>query len=240
MLANAELIVARYKECMRPLRALSEYLPLVIYDKFDRRSDNALPNIPHFPCVAFRGAQHAKSPTGREAHTYLYHILKRYPEFPAHSIFIQGGVADHSESTLQRIRELAKADFANCAFHPLGWPIELNRLDGAPTHFGLPIKRIFTRLFSSPCPEYVLFCCASLFVVSKERILARPRAFYEEAMQIIYDEPLAGYALERLWGAIFNPELARHKCRYIAKNPVSWQLPGLVNCARWPPRRHLG
>ncbi len=228
---KVQLIVARYRECTRQLHAFCGHLPLVIYDKFDPLAEHPLPNLPRFDCRAFGGAQHAKSPTGREGHTYLYHILKHYPHFPPHLVFLQGGVNDHSSSTLLRIRELARADFPECDYLPLGWPIDLNGRDGGPAHFGLPIERIYRRLFRSPCPDYFLFCCAALFVVSKERILARPRTFYEEAMQSIYDEPLAGYALERLWGVIFNPHIAAHKARYPAKDASLWQLPGLAQSA---------
>lgn len=224
---TAEAIVARYKEPKPPLVELREILPVLIYDKFDKTGDLPLPNLPHFERAAFGGAYHAKTPTGREAHTYLYHILKHYPHFPDHLVFLQGNALDHSCSLSARLNEYAALNFEMCTYTPLGWPLEINRLNGSPTHIGLPIQRIFERLFCVRCPRYFLFSCASLFIVSKERLLVRPLEFYEEMMQIIYDEPLAGYVIERLWGAIFNGDSSIHRTGFTPVDQALWQLPGL-------------
>lgn len=227
---TAEVIVARYREPKGPFEELQQIIPVRFYDKFDKSGDHFLPNLPRFDRRAFEGVYHANTPTGREAHTYLYHIIKHYPHFPDHLIFLQGGVLDHSSSLFARIRELARVNFSKCAYVPLGWPLEVNRLDGFPTHIGLPIQRIFERLFNVSCPRYCFFCCASLFIASRARVLSRPIVFYEELMQIIYDEPLAGYVLERLWGVIFNGDLAIARSDFAKKNREVWKLPGLGKC----------
>ncbi len=224
---QAQVIVARYKEPILRFDQLPPSLQLIIYDKFDERTAHFLPNLPKYDPALFRGVWHAKTATGREAHTYIYHILKHYPDFPPHLVFLQAGSEDHGASVLTRLGEIAKAGFANCHYLPLGWPIKCERDDGYPTHIGLPIQRIYQRLFRLPAPRYFLFSAAALFITSKERILARPRPFYEEIMQIIYDEPLAGYVLERLWGVIFGADHSLHRLSFFPKKSESWSLPGL-------------
>lgn len=226
---QAQVIVARYRESIQSFDRLPSSFQLTVYDKFDRRNANFLPNIPRYDPSLFRGVWHAKTPTGREAHTYIYHILKHYPDFPKHLIFLQAGLEDHGAGILMRLLELAKGGFAKCNYLPLGWPIKCERNDGYPSHIGLPTKGIFERLFQKPAPLYFLYNAAALFIVSKERILMRPKSFYEEIMQIIYDEPLAGYVLERLWGVIFGVDQKLHRPSFSPKEIDKWSLPGLCN-----------
>lgn len=72
-----EVVVARYREDVSWTAALG--LPVTIYDKSGQPGPLALPNI------------------GREAHTYLTHILRRYDSLAAYTVFVQGAPFEHME-----------------------------------------------------------------------------------------------------------------------------------------------
>lgn len=218
-------VIARYKEDISWLEDLRGLLDITVYDKGDKLAPNHIPNIPHFNCSQFEGAYHAKTPTGRESHTYLYHILKCYPNFADITLFCQGKIDDHAHQLQATLKHLILTRQQPRFLH-FG-NVELNDKRGACRHHGLPIERIFCRLFDTPMPQHLIFHLSACFLVSRESILFRPKSFYEQMMQIIYEEPLSGYVFERLWEFVFNaPHLPSH-AKYPPHHPIQWQLEGL-------------
>lgn len=218
------MIVARYRENLRWMSQI-ENIPFIIYDKGGSEAENSLPNIPRFPVQLFEGVRHAKSPTGRESHTYLYHILKNYDSLADMNIFLQGNPVEFACDAKTTLQALLQSDFEGIDFLSLNGPLVLCDETGAPLHRGLPIKRVFSRLFQSPCPELFSYTWGAMFCVSKSFILARPKAFYEEMMQIVYEEPLSGYVYERLWPTILACHHYRPFAAYPEKDRSTWQLP---------------
>ncbi|WP_415713441.1 DUF3431 domain-containing protein [Maridesulfovibrio sp.] len=208
---DVEIVVARYKEDVSWLDETD--FPAVIYDKGgdlvemgDKRSI-LLPNI------------------GREAHTYFYHILKKYPNFPEYTIFLQGDPFFHMDKlTVEEFFDLAdekmakKVKFFGFAWFKLrcdrlGRPHEMNdpAKKGKWKGWGkdIPVGDVFEKLFKRTSPEqFIANAPTGNFIVAKERILARPRSFYENALQLVLDDPQdennTGHAFERLWQIIFN------------------------------------
>lgn len=199
---NIDLIVAKYKEDTSWCQKFGENCKILIYDKGNPSTALSLPNIPRFPRNEFRGSFHAKTPTGRESHTYLYHILKNYPHFADFNFFCQGRVEDHIPLFEDIFNYLITVESRPCFLH-LG-KAELCDVFGGPYHRGLPLSRVYQRLFKGPVPENFLFHLSATFWVSKESILSRPKRFYEEMMQIIYEEPLSGYVFERFWEYVLH------------------------------------
>lgn len=224
-----QLIVAKYKENTRWVKKVFQEIPTIIYNKYDKQAADYLPNIPSFPVHRFDGVKHQKTPTGRESHTYLYHIIKHYHSLADINIFLQGNPIEIGSVAIDPLRVFFKNDFENIQFAPLNFPLVICDKRGAPLHTGLPMERMFNRLFKTPCPDYFAYAWGAMFCVTKERIMQRSLNFYEEMMQMVYEEPLSGYVYERMWPAILGCEGFIAHEHFPKYDRGSWQMPGLLN-----------
>ncbi|MDK2957217.1 MAG: hypothetical protein PWQ57_2713 [Desulfovibrionales bacterium] len=200
-------VVARYREDVSWLGELG--LPYRIYNKGPEPLPGAvaLPNI------------------GREAHTYLTHILAHYPDFPDYTVFLQGAPFEHAKArTAQELRRtILDAAARGRPFLGLAWfrmvcdqlgrPHQMRDPDSKGRWRGygkdIPVGRVFRELFGTPPPEkFVASAATGNFLVSRERILVRPRGVYQKALALVeadpQDEDNTGHALERLWQILFN------------------------------------
>ena len=201
-----EVVVARYREDVAWTARLG--LPVTIYDKSGAPGDLALPNI------------------GRESHTYLTHIVRRYDDLAAFTVFVQGAPFEHMapgttpEDFAGRIRQNARLGLAFTGFaffklkcDVLGRPHDLAdpARHGHRPGYGkdIPVGAVYERLFAGPVPEtFLVSAPAGMLFVARARILARPRDFYRRALEIVAADPddagNTGHAFERLWQVIFN------------------------------------
>lgn len=169
--SGMEVVVARYKEdiewtCRLPYK-------VTVYTK----NDGLLPNI------------------GREAHTYLYHIITRWDSLAEHTAFVQGHPFDHAPGLLQDLVETPTE------FRHLGPQLSCDR-DGWPHHCGLNVGRLADAV-GLVQSEFV-FSAGAQFVVSRERIRSRPLAFYHVLMSVLVTNlSEAPWVYERLWQSIF-------------------------------------
>lgn len=214
-----ELVVARYREDLSWLRALG--LPAQVYNKGPELDPATLP--PDVRVCALPNI-------GREAHTYLTHIIDRYAELPECTAFLQGNPFAHlappEEPAMtpaqlhKRLLELAAArkPFAGLAWfrlrcdglgrpHDLADPAKEGRWLGWGKD--IPVAATFERLFDqSPPKEFIARAPTGNMLVRRERILARPLAFYRRALDLVLADPQdaenTGHAFERLWQAIFS------------------------------------
>jgi len=211
-----EVVVARYREDASWVPGLG--FPCTVYDKSGQPGPRALPNI------------------GRESHTYLSHIVVNYPEFPSYTVFLQAAPFRHMgqgaclESLKERIEQNARLgiQFTGFAYFKLkcdrlGRPHDM----AAPEKKGLwkgwgkdiPVGEVYGKLFAGDVPEaFLVTAPAGQFFVSRERILARPKAFYEHALKLVEEDPEdernTGHAFERLWQVVFNGRTALNKEAY--------------------------
>lgn len=213
------LVVARYAEDLSWLSAMRA--PGVVYNK-----GAALP--PGAPPPGFVEKRLAN--VGREAHTFLTHIVADYDRLPACAVFLQGDPFAHlaqpgapavtPEALATRLDELAASGrpFAGLAWfrlrcdglgrpHDLADPAKKGRWKGWGRD--IPVAATFEALFGAPAPrEFIARAPTGNMLVRRERILARPRAFYERALDIVLADPddarNTGHAFERLWQAIFS------------------------------------
>jgi hypothetical protein len=222
---SIEAVVSRYREDVSWVRELS--FSATIYDKSGQGGDNPLPNI------------------GRESHTYLTHILKRYPDFPGYTVFLQGDPFKHMQEGAgpRELEELVREKAAKSrGFSGLAWyRIRCDRLGrphdmrdeakrGRWAGFGrdIPVGGLFETLFAAKAPETFLSGSpAGLFMVSRERILARPKGFYSLALAVTEADPddahNTGHAFERLWQVIFNGYRGLNREDYAAAlSSLSW------------------
>jgi len=223
-----QVIVAKYKENVAWVSKTFVNIPYIIYDKYHRQASHHLPNIPTFPVQLFNGIKHQKTPTGRESHTYLYHIIKHYDSLADVNIFLQGNPHEISSNALDPLRILFRHDFNDINFIPLNFPLIICDKRAAPLHTGLPLERVFNRLFQGPCPDFFAYSWGAMFCVTKEYIRNRPLSFYEQMMQIVYEEPHSGYIYERLWPTILACHGFLSHPSYPIHNRALWKLPDLL------------
>lgn len=214
-----ELVVARYREDLSWLRELG--LPATVYNKGPELDLTLLP-----PDVALLALPNL----GREAHTFLTHILRRYETLPQHTAFLQGNPFAHlappEEAAVtpaglrQKLLELVAKNqpFAGLAWfrlrcdtlgrpHDLADPAKRGRWKGWGRD--IPVAATFEALFGAPAPgEFLASAPTGNMLVRRERILARPPEFYRRALDLVLadadDAENTGHAFERLWQAVFS------------------------------------
>jgi len=195
-------------------------LPGVLYNKGPELAPDQLPS----------GVRLVPLPNlGREAHSFLTHIIANYDALPACTAFVQGDPFAHLSppqearpsplALRQRLLDLAASGkpFAGLAWfrlrcdglgrpHDLADPAKEGRWKGWGKD--IPVARVFEALFDAPAPqEFLARAPTGNMLVRRERILARPLGFYQRALELVLADPddaeNTGHALERLWQAVF-------------------------------------
>ncbi|SNR92828.1 Protein of unknown function [Humidesulfovibrio mexicanus] len=212
------VVVARYREDTAWLAELG--LPGVLYDKG-----------PEPPAALAPGIRREALPNvGREAHTYLTHIIAHYDALPRWTAFVQGDPFAHltppEEPRLPpaalraRLLDLVAQDRPFCGLawfrlrcdalgrpHDLADPAKQGRWEGWGKD--IPVGRVFEALFGLPSPaQFIARAPTGNMLVRRDRILARPPEFYQRALSLVLADPHdaenTGHALERLWQAVFS------------------------------------
>ena len=196
---KVELVVARYTEDLSWLRKRPDTLTVTVYDKSpDVSTGNAsipLPNV------------------GREAHTYLHHIVSRYDSLAEWTVFCQGKPFDHAFDFKKTLRKFADEPASIGPFCWLGHLIDTDdergdRLfrpwskneDGR----GLHMRGFHQILFDTDGPEHYTFVLGAQFAVHRDVVQQRPQAFYEKALTVSTTFPDAAHCFERSWDRVFG------------------------------------
>lgn len=220
-----ELVVARYTEDLSWLRKRPPNLTVTVYDKSPDASGGQgaipLPNV------------------GREAHTYLHHIVSRYDSLAEWTVFCQGKPFDHAYDFKKTMREYAADPTIIGPFRWLGHLIDTDddrgeRLfrpwskneDGR----GLDMRSFHRVLFGTDGPEHYTFVLGAQFAVHHDLIRQQPPIFYERALAVSTTFPDAAHCFERSWDRVFGVTgidanwLAGRQTVYL--KPMKHQTPG--------------
>lgn len=188
-----EFVVARYNEDERRWLDVSMTCDVALYDK-GRPSiltkSVVLPNV------------------GREAHTYMWHVVERHGSGLAdETFFSQCDPEPHSRGFMSMCSSVKLvSDFVE-----FGDNVLVNDLAGRPDHphgrIGLlDIGRIWSELFVTEPPKLLRVRAGAIFAVRRKRIELLPRSFYERCLAL----SSTGYApweFERLWPSIFTVDV---------------------------------
>ena len=144
---------------------------------------------------------------GREGHTYIYHILSNYENLDDYTVFLQGNPFDHTRDLFKILKEFeelqSKPDFFQLCHEML-----TDDEKGKPHHWvDIPVGYYYNDLFKQPRTEFI-YGAGAQFIVSKERILSRPKSFYCNIMKHLETsiDPPSVYCYERMWQHIFGTE----------------------------------
>jgi hypothetical protein len=205
--------VARYREETKWLRRVPTAFQQSVYNKDDAVS--ATTEIVRLPPDS--PARIVSLPNiGREAHTYLHHLVAHYDELPDYTVFCQGKPFDHAYDFHHTLRALA-ADpelvVGTTGFRWLGHIIDTDDTAGQ-TLFrswsknedgrGLDLRGFHRALFGSDGPDRYTFVLGAQFVVSRAVVQRQPLAFYERALAVSIDFPDAAHCYERSWDRVFG------------------------------------
>lgn len=206
-----ELVVAHYTENLNWVRNLPAGLLTTIYHKGPEE-------LTDWPSVSLPNV-------GREAHTYLRHIVNRYDSLAEWTVFCQGKPFDHAYDFKKTLRELVSESLPSDStrfkpdaiqrqgFYWLGHLIDTddnqgNRLfrpwskneDGR----GLDLRGFHRALFDSDGPDCYTFVLGAQFAVHRDVVHQQPVSFYERALHVSVSFPDAAHCFERSWDRIFG------------------------------------
>lgn len=190
-----ELIVARYQEDLSWLDKVPDDIKITVYNKGEDILDCSsipLPNI------------------GREAHSFLYHIVENWSELSDYVIFVQGNPFDHCSKFLERITD-NKLYHDSCVYLCNYHIIEGMTGNKGPQHpEGLEIEK-YLKLFHIPYKhKKVDFAPGAQYIVPRERIYQHQLRLYrkmKEQIEASYKEnpnPLEAYVYERIWSVLYD------------------------------------
>lgn len=141
---------------------------------------------------------------GREAGMYLRRIVEAYPDFAEHEIFLQGDPFRHAPGVLAALRN---ACWRRAPFVPVGRMTPLRRRS-PQQHERWALK--FAAELELELPRAMNWVVGAQFAVSRERMLARPREWWERLWEkVLADADRSPWAMERLWFAVLGPPPGR-------------------------------
>jgi len=199
MATAVDLVVARWEEDLAWLGNVASGIRPQVYNKGAPGAwpgETALPN------------------QGREAHTYLHHLVEHYDALSVVTVFCQGRPFDHAFDFHRILARLAREGLADPpGFEWIGHIIDTDDAAGSllyqkwsknPEGRPLDLAGTWADVFGTPCPERFTFACGAQFAATRARLRSRPRAFYERALEAGTAREDAPHAFERMWNHVFG------------------------------------
>ena len=205
-MSNLHIVIARYNEslswldtCLTPVQRRSVW----IYNKGpDPISVDGVPNsqIKTLPNV------------GREAHTYLTHIIDQWDHLPKHIYFLQGDpfphleIKDSFEVVQKWFERWTEQIFKKGFSQNVNWDLQSKDVhepdtDQSPYTFGEWLEKNTGKKFGYPLLWYIGACLGC----SRGQVKCRTREYYERLRdQLMTLKPEVAYYLERAWFYVFQ------------------------------------
>jgi hypothetical protein len=199
---NFQIVVARYNENINYLIPLSNIV--IIYNKGNDNIPLEFKNVINLPNI------------GREAHTYLYHIINNYNNLSENTMFIQANIKDHKlldfkeylkNNTFTGKLSRNNINILKSYIHHDGKYLKdlkqglLKKVNITPFNFindnlGIDIKYL----------NYVNIVWGANFCVNKKLIQNKNIDFYKSIIKYVeyHSNPEEGHFFERSWYLIFN------------------------------------
>lgn len=198
-LPSCELVVAHYRESLAWLRRVPRSIGRRVYHK-DPEAAGAgviLPNV------------------GREADTYLTHIIERWDSLAEVTVFCQGHPFDHAHDFHASLRRIAEQGLGPEGFEWFGFILDSDDPRGRrlfvpwsknPERLELPGPEFFAAFLDGQLPQWFRFRPGAQFAVSVSRIRGRPLEYWVALRKAVRVEELYPHCLERTWDRVFGLE----------------------------------
>lgn len=222
---NTEIVVAYYNS-LAFTEILSAFLyrrnhpdgskettKIYIYDKSNSTKENP-ENIQEIYSKYPNIERIVRENRGREGETYLSHIIDHYDSLASYTIFIQDDTDNHItdiDGFLQITRAVMQEKHPFFAY-PCSWkkggnPYRRTIWNGISDLHTFPSPDAVLRaaqIFELKLPaQYTTDICA-FFIVSRDRIRARPVTFYRDLREWLLSNEANGFVLEHIWQLIFT------------------------------------
>jgi hypothetical protein len=214
-----QLVISRYDENLDWLIKWKEQFDIVVYNKGKILNNNEFKyiEIPNY---------------GREAYTYLYHIVNEYDNLYENTIFLQGKISDIGvnvyQDLMQYIIEIQKNGFSarNIGFRDETLWNDIDFL--ADPKYKPQVENGFLKIsdikfkhyvekYLGKIPSFTPVSYCGCFGVRKDFILARKKDFYENLLISFpkYHTPEEAHFLERMWAYIFTEYKWKYSITYV-------------------------
>jgi len=214
------IVIARYNENIDWIKCIDTNLfEIFIYNK-----GNQIDNI--FNCNIIK-----LNNTGRESHTYLYHIINNFDNLPEKIIFTQAHPFDHVRNTfIDEINDFNKCSVNFFYFSKDILNIQYDKNENKFLEFGnlngnnwknyhelnSPIQTTMKKMFENFEVQKLslIFGTGAIYGVNKELITQNKKEFYVNCINILNNSanlinPDEGHSFERLWYYIFNIQIPK-------------------------------
>ena len=202
-----EFVIAHYREDLKWLEPIVDHCHIYnkggeIEPRFNVYRWESLPNV------------------GREAHTYVYHIIENYDRLADVTVFLQGNITDHQQMN-------------HCYGHPLDFVNEAKKNQrafshrhmyhnwGRIKHIGKYLDEVKTGkmrwakgtfgefwfdVFGTPHPPSIVINYGACFGVTRRQIYKHSKKFYQKMFGYLDDHinPEEGHYMERIWLSVFS------------------------------------
>lgn len=187
---NFCIVVARYNESVKWTKQFSN---VIIYNKGHELTNDY--------------NQILLNNVGKEGHSYYKYIYDNYNNLADFTIFLQGNPFDHSRDIISKLNNYLNNKDLSIDFEFLSDDVHDCNLSGCIHHPGLPLVSTYETLFGEKKEKtHFKFGAGAQFIVSKKKILERPKSFYLKICEMlgIHKNPKEGYVIERFHKLIFN------------------------------------
>lgn len=184
-MTHVEVVVACYKDDLFWIHNISPNVTVYYKDPSHPDYDEkfALPNV------------------GREAHTWVHHIITRYDTLAPYTMFLQGNPLDHCSP-----RDVASVALRGIVdqFDTLGDMWIVDQMGRPLNDWNCDLNHVWQQLFVSPLPQRIICARGAQFVASKELIHGRSIEFWQKCLTICEEWKDAAHAFECLWGLVLD------------------------------------
>lgn len=197
-------MVARHSEDLQWLRRVPRRFNITVYNK--GAPPRPLPRRPRLDLFPLPDV-------GREAFSYLHHVVSRYDTLSDVTVFAQGKPFDHVPDFHKQLSGIAFQRLPVNDFRWMGFIIDEDDARGSllfrtwsknPDGRFLDLDAYCQTLWGEAASERFRFYPGAHFAVTAEQVRKQSPSFYEHALEVSATLPDAGHCFERTWDRVFG------------------------------------